>query len=127
MAEILDDGIHFAQHLPETEHPIKVWPATDFVDAAKRRMRCQSNAKRIFWPLPKCNPSFEFRLGEVSVLAVQNVQGNTDVTTGIVLSFMGLAEKVCVARFEIKPVTSTFQAMHAAHSAAQPDQKRSTP
>ena len=106
MAEFLADDIDFAAYLKDTDAKTKVKPAADFVQDAKDRLRSRSKAKRTYLPWPKCNESFEFRGGEVTVWAGQNGHGKTDVTTQVVLSLIGQDEKVCVASFEMKPVTT---------------------
>ena len=106
MAEFLDDEIDFAAYLKDTDAKTKVKPAVDFVQDAKARLRSQAKAKRTYLPWPKCNASFEFRRGEVTVWAGQNGHGKTDITTQSVLSLLGQDEKVCVASFEMKPVTT---------------------
>lgn len=106
MTEFLDDTINFADYLRETNHKEKVKPASEFVQDAKARLRSRSKAKRTFLPWPKCNESFEFRRGEVTVWAGQNGHGKTGVTTQVALSLVGQDEKVCIASFEMKPVTS---------------------
>ena len=106
MAEFLADDIDFAAYLKDTDAKTKVKPAADFVQDAKDRLRSRSKAKRTYLPWPKCNESFEFRGGEVTVWAGQNGHGKTDVTTQVVLSLIGQNEKVCVASFEMKPVTT---------------------
>ena len=106
MAEFLDDQINFAAYLKETDASSKVKPAGDFVVDAKARLRSQAKSKRTYLPWPKCNQSFEFRTGEVTVWAGQNGHGKTDVTTQVALSLVGQNEKVCIASFEMKPVTT---------------------
>lgn len=106
MAEFLADDIDFAAYLKDTDAKTKVKPASDFVQDAKDRLRSQAKAKRTYLPWPKCNESFEFRRGEVTVWAGQNGHGKTDVTTQVALSLLGQDEKVCVASFEMKPVTT---------------------
>lgn len=106
MPEFLDDAIDFAAYLKDTDAKTKVKPASDFVQDAKARLRSQSKAKRTYLPWPKCNTSFEFRRGEVTVWAGQNGHGKTDATTEIALSIVGQGERVCVASFEMKPVTT---------------------
>ena len=105
MAEFLVDTIDFAAYLKDTDAKTKVKPAADFVQDAKDRLRLRAKLKRTYLPWPKCNESFEFRCGEVTVWAGQNGHGKTDVTTQVVLSLIGQNEKVCVASFEMKPVT----------------------
>ena len=106
MAEILDDSIDFSEYLKETDAQTKVKPALAFVGDAKKRLRTRANSKRTYLPWPKCNESFEFRRGEVTMWAGQNGHGKTDVTTQVALSLLGQGEKVCVASFEMKPVTT---------------------
>jgi twinkle protein len=106
MPEFIDDTIDFAAYLKETDAKTKVKPVSDFVQDAKDRLRSRAKAKRTFLPWTKCNLSFEFRRGEVTVWAGQNGHGKTDLTTQIALSLVGQDEKVCVASFEMKPVST---------------------
>ena len=106
MAEFLTDDIDFSLYLMQTEHKQKVRPASDFVQDAKDRLRSRINEKRIFLPWMKTNENFEFRSGEVTVWAGQNGHGKTDITTQVALSLVGQGEKVCIASFEMKPVTT---------------------
>lgn len=106
MAEFITDEIDFAAYLKDTDAKTKVKPAADFVQDAKAKLRSQARAKRTYLPWPKCNENFEFRRGEVTVWAGQNGHGKTDITTQVALSLVGQDEKVCVASFEMKPVTT---------------------
>lgn len=106
MAEFIFDDIDFASYLKDTDAKTKVLPAASFVQDAKDRLRTRARAKRTYLPWPKCNESFEFRRGEVTVWAGQNGHGKTDVTTQVAVSLVGQGEKVCVASFEMKPVTT---------------------
>jgi twinkle protein len=106
MPEYLSDDFDFEAYLTETDHKQHVRPAGDFVQLAKERLRTRAKEKRTFLPWPKVNDSFEFRKGEVTVWAGQNGHGKTDLTTQQALSLIGQGEKVCVASFEMKPVTT---------------------
>lgn len=106
MAEFLTDEIDFAAYLKDTDAKTKVRPAGEFVQDAKDRLRARAKEKRTYLPWPKCNEAFEFRRGEVSMWAGQNGHGKTDVTTQVALSLVGQDEKVCIASFEMKPVTT---------------------
>ncbi len=107
MAEIFaDDSIDFAVYYRDTEHKTKVRPVADFVPDAKERMRLKLAARRTFLPWEKCNASFEFRPGEVTMWAGQNGHGKTDVSTQVALSLVCQGEKLCVASFEMKPVVT---------------------
>jgi twinkle protein len=110
MAEIFEDEINFAEYLKDTDAKTKVKPAADFVEEAKARLRTRAAQKRTYLPWPKCNANFEFRLGEVTLWVGQNGHGKTEVTTQVALSIVGQDEKVCIASFEMKPVT-TIQKM----------------
>jgi twinkle protein len=106
MAEFLTDSIDFSLYLKQSDAMTKVRPANEFVEDAKERLRSRRNTKRVYLPWPKCNDSFEFRTGEVTVYAGQNGHGKTDVSTQVALSLIGQGEKVCIASFEMKPVTT---------------------
>ena len=106
MTEFFDDTIDFAAYLKDTDAKTKVKPASDFVQDAKNRLRSHAKAKRTYLPWPKCNASFEFRRGEVTVWAGQNGHGKTDVTTQVAISLVRQDETLCVASFEKKPVNT---------------------
>jgi len=106
MPEFLSDDIDFAAYLKESDAKTKVKPAIDFVQDAKDRLKLNAKLKKTYLPWTKCNESFYFRRGEVTVWAGQNGHGKTDLTTQIALSLLGQGEKVCVASFEMKPVTT---------------------
>jgi twinkle protein len=104
--QVLNDSIDFSEYLRETDAQTKVKPAAYFVEDAKARLRTRKTEKRVFLPWTKTNTSFEFRRGEVTVWAGQNGHGKTDITTEVALSLMGQDERVCIASFEMKPVTT---------------------
>jgi twinkle protein len=106
MVNFIDDSMDFSVYMRETDAKTKVKAASSFVGDAKKRLRSQAKLKRTYLPWPKCNESFEFRLGEVTVWAGQNGHGKTDVTTQVALSLVGQGERVCIASFEMKPVTT---------------------
>ncbi len=110
MAEIFSDEIDFAAYLKDTEAKTKVKAASEFVQAAKDKLRGRSALKFVYLPWEKTRDNFDFRPGEITVYAGQNGHGKTDVTTQVALSLVGQDEKVCIASFEMKPVT-TIQRM----------------
>ena len=117
--DFLTDDIDFAAYLKDTDAQTKVKPAADFVQDAKDRLRSRGAMKHIYLPWEKTKDSFEYRLGEVSVYAGQNGHGKTDVTTQVCMSLVGQGEKVCVASFEMKPVT-TVQRMTRMYAGTNP-------
>ena len=110
MAEFVPDDIDFASYLKDTDAKQKVKRATDFVSEAKASLRHIASGKRVFLPWTKCNESFEFRDGEMTLWSGQNGHGKTEVTTQVAMSLLGQDQKVCIASFEMKPVT-TLQRM----------------
>lgn len=106
MQHLMPDDIDFAAYLKDTDAKTKVRPASEFVAPAKERLRSRAKTKHTYLPWEKCNPSFEFRRGEVTLWAGQNGHGKTDVTTQVAISLVGQDERVCVASFELKPVTT---------------------
>lgn len=117
--EFLPDDIDFAAYLKNTDAQTKVRPASDFVEDAKERLRNRVHMTHIYLPWEKTRDGFEYRPGEVTVYAGQNGHGKTDVTTQVSLSLVGQGQKVCVASFEMKPVT-TIQRMARMYAGTNP-------
>jgi twinkle protein len=110
MAKIIDDNIDFSVYLKETDNQTKVRRAKDYVEPLKERLRVKEKAKVAYLPWPHTKESFEFRKGEVTLWSGQNGHGKSLMTSEIALSVMGQDEKVCIASFEMKPIT-TMQRM----------------
>jgi twinkle protein len=106
MAEFIPDDIDFSSYLKDTDANQKVRKAVDFLAEAKASLRNITRGKRVFLPWSKCNESFEFRDGEMTLWAGQNGHGKTEVTTQVAMSLLGQEQKVCIASFEMKPVTT---------------------
>ena len=110
MAKIIDDTIDFSVYLKETDNQTRVKKAKDYVEPLKERLRVKEKAKVSYLPWPHTKDSFEFRKGEVTLWSGQNGHGKSLMTSQIALSVMGQDEKVCIASFEMKPIT-TMQRM----------------
>ena len=119
MAEFLTDEIDFASYLKDTDAKTKVKPASSFVQDAKDKLRARASMRHVYLPWEKTQSNFEFRPGEVTVYAGQNGHGKTDITTQVALSLVGQGERVCVASFEMKPVT-TIQRMTRMYAGMNP-------
>jgi len=117
--ELIDDFIDFSAYLHETDHKTKVRPASEWVTDLKARLRGRAGAKRVYLPWEKSRENFEFRPGEVSVWAGQNGHGKSLITGQIALSLMGQGERLCIANFESKPVT-TMQRMGRMYAGTNP-------
>ena len=110
MANFLTDDIDFTFYERETDAKANVKPASTYIQALKDRLRSRKEQRFVYLPWEKTKDSFDFRPGEVTIWAGQNGHGKSQITTQVVLSLMGQGEKVCVASFELKPV-STLQRM----------------
>ena len=117
--ELIDDEIDFSAYLHETEHKTKVRPASEWVADLKARLRGRAAQKRVYLPWEKARENFEFRPGEVTVWAGQNGHGKSLITSQIALSLMGQGERLCIANFESKPVT-TMQRMGRMYAGTNP-------
>lgn len=106
MADILTDEIDFAFYLHETEAQTKVKPASEWMAELITKLRNPDTTKKVYLPWEKTRSVFQFRPGEVTLWAGQNGHGKSLVTSQIALSLLGQGEKVCVASFEMKPVTT---------------------
>ena len=110
MAKIIDDSIDFSVYLKETDNQTKVKKAKDYVEPLKERLRIKEKTKVAYLPWPQTKDNFEFRPGEVTLWSGQNGHGKSLMTSQIALSVMGQDDKVCLASFEMKPIT-TMQRM----------------
>ena len=119
MAEVLTDEIDFSFYMRETDAKAKVKPASTWVPDVKAKLRENATRRRVFLPWDKTFGCFNFRPGEVTLWGGQNGHGKSQVTTQIAMSLMGQGERVCIASFEMKPVT-TVQRMTRMYSQYNP-------
>jgi twinkle protein len=104
------DKIDFSAYLKETDVQAKVKNAFIYSEELKQKLRLKKSVNPIVLPWDGQRDSFEFRKGEVTIWAGQNSSGKSLVTSQIALSLMGQEQKVAIASFEMKPVT-TLQRM----------------
>jgi twinkle protein len=116
---LIDDEIDFSQYLVDTDAHANVKPASSYTQALKNRLRGRKLERFVFLPWEKTMPCFDFRSGEVTIWAGYNGHGKSLVTSQVALSLMGQGEKVCIASFEMKPVT-TMQRMARMFCATNP-------
>lgn len=117
--EFLTDEIDFSLYMQETDAQTKVRPANEWIGALKERLRTKPKEKREFLPWEKTMENFDFRGGEVSLWSGQNGHGKSLMTSQVALSLIGQGAKVCVASFEMKPVT-TLQRMARMYNGCNP-------
>lgn len=106
MAEFLTDEIDFSAYMTETDDKTKVLPASAWAQDMAQKLRSKAHEKRVYLPWEKASDYFCFRRGEVTLWGGQNGHGKSQITTQQVLSLIGQGERVCVASFEMKPVTT---------------------
>lgn len=106
MAEILPDTIDFSAYFRETDHNANVKPASSWMLELIDRLKNPEQVKKIYLPWEKSKPYFDFRQCEVTLWAGQNGHGKSLITGQIALSLMGQGQKVCIASFEMKPLTT---------------------
>lgn len=107
---ITPDTIDFSAYMRESDAQAKVKSAFIYSEALKDKLRIKKTINPIVLPWLSHKDSFEFRKGEITIWAGQNSSGKSLVTSQIALSLMGQGEKVAIASFEMKPVT-TLQRM----------------
>jgi len=103
---ITPDTIDFAAYMKETDAQAKVKSASIYGAELKQRLRRKKSVSPIVLPWLSYKDAFEFRPGELTVWAGQNSSGKSLVTSQIALSLMGQGQKVAIASFEMKPVTT---------------------
>lgn len=107
---ISNDTVNFSLYMKETDAQAKVKSAFIYSEALKNKLRLKKTVNPIVLPWLGQKDNFEFRKGEVTLWAGQNSSGKSLVTSQIALSLMGQDQKVAIASFEMKPVT-TLQRM----------------
>jgi len=117
--EFLTDDIDFSLYMRETDAQARAKPAKAWIGDLKARLRSKKTERQTFLPWPKTIDNFQFRYGEVSLWSGQNGHGKSLMTGQIALSLIGQGERVCVASFEMKPVT-TLQRMARMFSGVNP-------
>lgn len=107
---IRDDDIDFAKYEEETEAKARVRPAAAYIDDLIDQLG--KPKPMVGKPLPwaKARGVFKFRPGEVTLWAGVNGHGKSLMSGFVALSMVALAQKVCIASFEMKP-HSTLQRM----------------
>lgn len=116
---ISDHEIDFSLYLRETDAQTKVKPASVWMHELIDRLKNPDTTKKIFMPWDKTFGAFNFRPGEVTLWAGQNGHGKTQVVSQVVLSLMGQEQKVVIASFEMKPMT-TLQRLARMYAGTNP-------
>lgn len=103
---LLPDDINFEDYLQATEMQARIHPAKSYIQDLIADLEEHKDGKKITLPWAKTAPFFHFREGEVTIWAGQNGHGKSMVTSQVALSLIQQQQKVCIASFEMKPVTT---------------------
>jgi twinkle protein len=103
---LVPDDIDFASYLDETDAKAKVKKASLWIKDLKDDLTDHKEVKQICLPWEKTKSLFNFRAGEVTLWSGQNGHGKSLMTSQIALSLIGQDQSVCIASFEMKPVTT---------------------
>jgi twinkle protein len=103
------DDIDFAAYLDNTDAKAKVKKANLWIDDLKANLTEHKEIKRVFLPWRKTHEQFQFRKGEVTLWSGQNGHGKSMLTSQVALSLIGQDQSVCIASFEMKPVTTLMR------------------
>lgn len=121
MAEIFTaDDIDFSAYLHVTDAQQKVKSASMYVQELIDRIKSPVKLKRAVMPWRKTHSIVQFRPGEVTVWGGANGQGKSMVTGQVANGICAQGEKVCIASFEMKPLT-TLARMARQWSCFNPD------
>lgn len=101
----------FAEYLRQTEPEHKVLPAGAFHSEIKRRLFEPHERQDGLLPWAKTHSNFAFRPGEVTLWAGMNGHGKSMMLSMAMLSLMSQDYRVCMASFEMKPVTQLERMM----------------
>lgn len=110
MAEVLNDSFDFAGYMAQTESAQKVRSAHEWVPELIDTLNPKKRARRVVLPWQKSHDLVAFRPGEVTLWAGINGHGKSLMTGQCALSLISQGDRVCIASFEMKPVT-TLQRM----------------
>ena len=120
MANLIEpDEIDFSYYLRETDAKANIKPASYWIGQLVESLHNPDKTKKVYLPWDCSHRSFRLRPGEVTLWAGQNGHGKTQVVSQVVLSLMGQGEPVCVASFEMKPIT-TLQRLARMYAGTDP-------
>jgi twinkle protein len=103
---LVPDDIDFASYLELTDAKAKVKKASLWIKDLKDDLIDHKEVKQICLPWEKTKNLFNFRAGEVTLWSGQNGHGKSLMTSQIALSLIGQDQSVCIASFEMKPLTT---------------------
>ena len=121
MAKIFEaDDIDFEHYLKETEAHEKVRSAGVFAEDVIEYFWSKRGPIGAVLPWMKTQENMRFRPGEVTLWGGMNGHGKSLVIGQMCLGFLTQAEKVCIASFEMRSVTTLARICRQASGCAKP-------
>lgn len=118
--ELIKDSIDLSKYMDDEEgHLIK--PANDWTEEVINHFHAPADvryAPKLPWL--KTHETFEFRRGEVSIVAGINGHGKSQLWGHVVLGLIDQGEKVCMASLEMKPFRTMVRMARQASGQAEP-------
>lgn len=122
MAQIFEaDDIDFAYYLQETDAHEKVRSAGVFVEEVVDYFWSARGPVGAVLPWSKTQENLRFRPGEVTLWSGMNGHGKSLVIGQMCLGFLTQGQKVSIASFEMRPVTTLARICRQATGCAKPE------
>jgi twinkle protein len=106
---IKSENIDFDKYYKNTDLSAQVKSATSWLDEIYQNYVDPEKTDDAVMPWEKTHQDVKFRLGEVTVYAGSNGGGKSLVTGQIALGLIKQNLKVCIASYEMKPVTTIIR------------------
>lgn len=103
---ITPDNTDFLAYMAETEPQVKVLPAQTWTEKLVEQTKNPERLTGAKLPWSKTHDLLRFRPGEVTLWQGMNGHGKSQILGQATLGFVGQNEKVCIASFEMKPVST---------------------
>lgn len=103
---ITPDNTDFLAYMAETEPKVKVLPAESWTEKLVEQTKNPERLTGAKLPWGKTHELLRFRPGEVTLWQGMNGHGKSQILGQACLGFVGQEQKICIASFEMKPVST---------------------
>lgn len=117
------EAIDFAKYMKESEPVAKVLSPAAWTDEIDNFLENGAQITGAKMPWAKTWDDIRFRPGEVSVWGGINGHGKSQVLGQVCLGFIAQGEGVCIASFEMKPVSTYMRMLRQAAMCANPSKE----
>jgi twinkle protein len=104
----------FKKYFVETEHQVKILNASAWADDIDEYIKNGARLSGATMPWAKTHDLFRFRSGEVTLWQGINGHGKSQLLGQVCLGFLAQNENVCIASFEMTPVSTYFRMLRQA-------------